>query len=319
MSLLPALLCLIATGAIAWVYIGIVYSLAARKGRPSDDIMLFYGLTGILINGVVYAAVQLTGRGFGPVRPVPADVPPLTMALIAALLLVSGIANYCQIITMSHAMRKGPNGVIWSITQSGMIFPFLMGILIFGVKLTPALLAGMLLIISSIVIFGVVRYAGGAKGEGGNWFLFAVFAFLSVGLNQITANLASYLPHGQEINGPFRTMMLMCGIALSWGVYVLPSRTRRARLLIAEQFRRALPYGASVAAVAAPAMFFLMFPGLDALKNLGLGSIGYPVAVTSCIVGFVVYSVVFLREKPTLLQIAGLLIALAGIVCISLG
>ena len=48
------------------------------------------------------------------------------------VLVICGIANYFQLDLMSRAMQKGPNGIIWSIIQSGFIFPFFMGVVFSG-------------------------------------------------------------------------------------------------------------------------------------------------------------------------------------------
>ena len=45
---------------------------------------------------------------------------------------------------------------------------------------------------------------------------------------------------------------------------------------------------------------FFFYRGLDLVAQAGVGAIGYPVALGSCIVGIELYSVLILREKVTI-------------------
>ena len=58
---------------------------------------------------------------------------------------------------------------------------------------------------------------------------------------------------------------------------------------------------------------YLAFPGLDRLERLGAGSMGYPVMVASCIIGFFPYGLLVLRERIDLRQTIGAILGLAGI------
>lgn len=65
-------------------------------------------------------------------------------------------------------------------------------------------------------------------------------------------------------------------------------------------------------------LFFLFYRGLNILASLGCGSIGYPVAMGSCIAGFLIYSRAILREKAGFAAAAAFLAVLSGILVISL-
>ena len=58
---------------------------------------------------------------------------------------------------------------------------------------------------------------------------------------------------------------------------------------------------------------YLAVPGLDRLERLGAGSMGYPVMVASCIIGFFPYGLLVLRERIDLRQTIGAILGLAGI------
>ena len=58
---------------------------------------------------------------------------------------------------------------------------------------------------------------------------------------------------------------------------------------------------------------YLTFPGLDALERLGAGSMGYPVMVAACIIGFFPYGALALHERIGALQATGAVLGLVGI------
>ena len=62
-----------------------------------------------------------------------------------------------MILLMAKAMEKGPNGIVWSTVQSGLIFPFLMGIVFFNVAVTEKLVSGFVLIAVSVLLYGLSR------------------------------------------------------------------------------------------------------------------------------------------------------------------
>ena len=64
--------------------------------------------------------------------------------------------------------------------------------------------------------------------------------------------------------------------------------------------------------------FCLIYPGMDLLSRLGIGSIAYPLMVGSCIIFFELFAITILREKRQFLQWLALFLCLAGAVCISL-
>ena len=62
----------------------------------------------------------------------------------------------------------------------------------------------------------------------------------------------------------------------------------------------------------------LQYPSMDTLAKHGAGSLSYPLLVGSCVVGFSLYSKLFLKEKMTPLQWGALASCLAGIILICL-
>ncbi len=310
------LLCLVITGGVSWVWVGIVYSRAAHTNTDASLIQFYSALVSIGIN----LAVLPMWNHLHPPAP---DLPVSILATVAATQLLFGAINFFMIRAMTLAMERGPNGVVWSITQSGMVLPFLMGILVFGVELTPGMAAGILLIVTSIALFGLGKNAPKTAGGGGHrpWFHLALLSFLLCGANQCFGNLASYLPRGQEVSSVFRSLWSALGAILPWCRLALVNWIRTRKGIPGSRdvpFGRIFGYAFSMQAIGIPCSYFLFYRGLDGMQRLGHGSAAYPILVCSCLAGFFLYSALFLRERTTRVQLVGAAAAFLGVLVICL-
>lgn len=55
-----------------------------------------------------------------------------TRLLAFGVLFLAGVGNFSAFELMNRAMRVGPNGVVWALAQSALIFPFLFGVIFYG-------------------------------------------------------------------------------------------------------------------------------------------------------------------------------------------
>ena len=62
----------------------------------------------------------------------------------------------------------------------------------------------------------------------------------------------------------------------------------------------------------------LLYNALDRLQAAGLAAIASPIMVASCLVGFVIYGAIALRERPNRYQTLGILCSLGGVVLLAL-
>ena len=96
-----------------------------------------------LLNCAVCIAVAVAGWAASPSALFPSSgCPTATWALVVAGTLLCGVFQYLMILMMGRAMKLGPNATVWAIIQSGLIYPFLMGWLVFGSSMGPRRLAG---------------------------------------------------------------------------------------------------------------------------------------------------------------------------------
>lgn len=282
------IVCLVATG-FTWVAIGIIINSAARQGRNLAAIQFLAALICVAVSLAVLAG---TGE-------------PLLLSPVVPFMLAAGIGNYATFQMMGRAMRSGPGGIVWGLIQSALIFPFLMGMGFFGVSCTGKRAAGVLLILLSIAFFAKCRNAS-RDGRNSGWFGWTLGAFLLAGFTQCMTNLPSYFPFGEASN-VLKTMWVQIGTVLAFLVeaWFRPQLRRTGKI-----WRPVL----LLALATLVPQYFFFYRGLNAVAAHGAGSIGYPVALGSCIIGFYLYSVTVLKERMTPLSAAAGCCGIAGIV-----
>ena len=85
--------------------------------------------------------------------------------------------------------------------------------------------------------------------------------------------------------------------------------------IVGRRYSRNMPVKEAIlqAALLVPS-HFLIFEALDIYEQHGVSGLGYPTAVSTCLMGFSLYSVVILRERLTLLRAMGLACGFIGVV-----
>jgi len=293
------ILLLVATGA-SWVVTGAVIGGAARRNLSVGMVQAGSAL--------VTVAVSLAVLFFRPDPACGFQIRFWTMASIFG----SGFINYFVLLLMGRAMKTGPNGIVWAIVQSALIFPFLVGVIGFGVALTPMRGVGLLAIIAALAFFGLAR---DNRIQGRNWKWAALASLLLAGINQNLSNLPSYFPEAAAVGSVSRSLASSFGtflafLAVNWRT--LPARCGELKNPLVWRYIGWLAGSGIVAG------YLLMYRGLNLVAEAGAGAVSYPVLVSSCIVSFTLYSTVVLKEKLKLVQLGGLGLALAGILLITL-
>ena len=281
-----------------WTVFGYIMGEAPKKGIDVTGLMLIF--TGVEFSLSLIAALS-TG------------IPEVSLSgwvICCGILVACGIVNYFQLDVLSKAMQKGPNGIIWTITQSGFVFPFAVGIIFFGVPLEKVRIIGFACIIISLCVFG---FCGDNNKASGKWKLLAIAAFLITGLSQVLSNLPSYFEEAKKVTPMWRTaafaLGLICGCMIV-RMRRLPElfRTVRQQLKQREVWKMAA-WGSLTNLVTS---IIFLYPGMDALAKVGRGAIAYPVMVCSCLIVFELYAIIVLREKRSFFQMMALLFCIAG-------
>ena len=291
---------------ISWTLYGYVMGKAPKRNIEVTILLIVSSLLGFVLT----ASVGLW-KGFPKVG---------NTALLIALgsQILCGIFNYTQLELMSKAMQKGPNGIIWSILQSGFIFPFFMGIVFFHEPLTLVRLLGFAVVLASLYLFGTGK--NDPEKQYGNWKIYAFAAFAVTGCSQSLSNLPSYFPEAGAVDSAWRTAGFCTGMALGGTVMEL----RKGIVSFAGKLKEGVCNGRfwiyclMMQGVTFIANYFLLYPGMDSLSRHKAGAVSYPLMVSSCIIAFDIFSLVILREKHKAAQWAALLLCIAGVVALSL-
>lgn len=287
---------LILTG-VCWVGIAVVVEKAARERLDLDFIQFASSALIALAAGGAMLFHSPPGGAWG------------MRVLICGSVFLAGCCNFLMLSLMRRAMRQGSEGAVWGIVQSAMIAPFLMGMVLFGVEPTPMRLTGIVLVLIGILLFSRKRRETGRAGSY-VWLVPAFAAFAASGLAQCFANLPSYWREC-AMSSEWRACLVQLGTMTAFGM-ALPFRRKKLR-----------PEGTwsavlLLAAVQILALFFFFYRGLNLVAEQGCGSIGYPVAQGSSIVGFLVFEMLVRKKEGSVLLFAAAAAVCCGILLLVL-
>lgn len=292
----------------SWCLIGLVMGDAPKRGIEPSLVQLFGNSFSVAASVVIMFA---TGS-------VPECSLLITFAT-CAVYAIAGMMNFFMLQIMAYAMQRGPNGIIWAIIQSALIFPFLGGVIFYGVELTFLRGGGILLLLAALVLFGAAKENSNARGH---WRLPAFICLAICAVQQNLQTAPSYYPEARAVGSIVRSLAAAGGGLIGAVFYNLVRLNPERR----KQFRSNLFNPVLWKYIGALQFFNLLFaytlfyPGMNAMADAGLGGMCYPVMVGSCIVSFTLASVWILREKMRPLQVAALGVCLTGLVflCIPL-
>lgn len=312
---------------LSWVVSGAVVGLAEKRGCGTSRQQLVGNAFKLLLTlAVLGAGVAL--------RPGATAFSLRSDRASFLWMVLCGFLNYWAIVCMGRAMRDGPNGVVWTIVQSGFVFPFALGVALGNTPLTAANAAG-----AGCVLLGVA-FCGRAKGEGktshsaeggtsspaatnGGWKVAALAGFALCGITQSAQCLAAMGPAETRPSALLRILFEMTGAFAA----IVPHRLwlwrqgRNAEVPrdpdLGAKYRYLVKICAVQAAIYFTAGFCWLYNALDRLGEAGLIAIANPLMLASCLVGFTAYCALALRERPSHDQIIGTIFALAGIVLIA--
>ena len=291
---------LVIIAGVCWIGVGISVSKCSERGWNYDIIQGLSYLGATMLCALILAG-SAPRSGGGPV-----------FGWGFWLSFLAGITNFYTYVFTSKAMKRGPNGLVWGIMQAGMIGSFLMGMIFFGEKAAPLRIIGLVLILGGIMLMGMSKDSK-PREKGENWLLPALAAFLLVMLTHSCNALPSYLS-ASETDSIVRTMGLYFGGFIGFALTTLPGMIRRRNFGGKAEWINAV----ILTILNTSASLFFFFRGLNLLAENGCGGLGYPIATGVCVVGFSLYSLLFLKEKIARMSLAGLIAVCFGIVTISL-
>ena len=291
----------------SWCLTGLVMGDAPKKGVSTALVQLAGAVTSTVAGLII---LMITGNFSGSSFPV--------TFLVMANYFILGVMNFFLMQLMSYAMQRGPNGVIWCIIQSAMLFPFLSGVIFFGIHLNVFRCAGIVFLLTALVLFGLSKDNSTKQALPGSWKIPAFAGLAIAALQQCLATMPSYYPEAREVASITRALGGSSGIAISAVLYTLKKMTPELKQQLKDNFRSKVlwKYVLILQGFGLLFAYTLFYPGLDAMAVNGLGGMCYPMLVGSCIVSFTISSIFFLKEKIHLIQLIALACCIGGLVCI---
>ena len=313
--MLLGLLFAVLTG-LTWVVTGAIVGLAERRGCGAFRQQLVGTLYSVAAVGLSFAAGPALFPDSGAFAFSGAWKP-------AACMAAWGFLNFWMIFFMGRAMARGPNGLAWTVTQSGLVFPFLMGVLTGRTELTWLRAAGFALILGNVVVSGVAKGGTSKGGSTARWFLPALAAFVFCGANQCAVNLVSYLPEASRPENLERMLWGSLGTLSAWALFMAGRRLLEGPPPRDPDLRGKYLYLLKICGIALVpgflASFWFHFNALDGLAAAGAIAIASPMEVNACLLGFFLYGRLVLRERTSALQNAAFALGLLGVLLIALG
>ncbi len=288
----------------SWCLVGLVMGDAPKRGIEPSLVQLFgHGFSCTLSTIIMFSTASVPKGSLSVI---------LTTCLVYA---VCGSINFFMLQIMAYAMQRGPNGIIWSIIQSALIFPFIGGIIFFGVKLNLPRLGGIIALLAALVMFGFGKDNSNDKG---GWKIpaFICLAFCAVQQNLQVA--PSYFEEARVVNSIVRSLSVATGGFISAIIYNLVRMNPERKIQLKSNLRN-MTLWKYVGALQFFGLIFaytLMYPGMNSMADHGLGGMCYPMLVGSCIISFTLSSVLLLKEKVQPIQLAALIFCISGLVLI---
>ena len=303
--MLVAVLLLFLSG-LCWTCYGYCVSRCTKGGGDYDIVQGWCGLA-VALGGLCGVLFECASKGR---LALPPDASAGTLAALA--LLGGGIGSCICNSFASKAMKDGPNGLVWAMTQAALLAPFLMGVLLFHEVPSPVRYIGLALVVAAVFLMGTTKHGGSSGGTGSAWVGCTLLALFFGMASQCCCVVPSYHPEWNATVA-FRAMAANFGIFIGYlGALALKPVLRRwptafeCRILVLQ------------AVVSFISNFFLFYKGLDRLTALGAGGLAYPITISVCILGMEAYALVALREKTPPQAFCGIAALLAGILCLSL-
>lgn len=239
------------------------------------------------------------------------------ISLTCGALATGGALNFFMLLIMSYAMQRGPNGVIWAIIQSALIFPFLGGIIFFDVAVTWYRLSGLLLLLTALCFFAFCK-DNSIKSSGWKIPAFICLAICAVQQNLTTA--PSYFEEARAVNSIVRTFSSAIGGLLAAIFYLIFRNSSEYRTHILANLRNMTlwKYVGGLQLFNLLFAYTLFYPGMNAMADHGLGGMCYPMMVGSCIVAFTLFSFLVLKERFRAIQVIGLCLCVLGLIMLCL-
>lgn len=226
---------------------------------------------------------------------------------LVLLLTTAGIVGTGGMLCLQRSMTAGAAG--WTVGQSAMVLPFLVGILLLGEPPRLAGILGLLAILGSLVAFSRSRKTpGSGLIPDHGWFRHALLALLLLGIQQSLC----LIPSAWE--GWCDTARLRIPLLLTSGALALIVVSARRRL----RPERGIRLLATLYAALVISGQVLLFAAMDRLRAENRLALAFPIAIGVSMLAVALWDRLIWKNRPDRSAWVGILLGLLGVVLMAL-
>lgn len=243
----------------------------------------------------------------------PPDCDTATHMTVFISLFLAGGLSIVSIFGLKQARQHERTGVIWYAAQVAFVFPFLMGILVFGERLTPVRLLGLVLVGTAAIILGPKFTRNHLKLPDTEkiWKIAAPLGFFCGGLSQCAFILPSFINGAESIGNTLRVFYYCSGTVIAAVALMIrwPSLLESRKCFIPSML---------ICFIMVVSFGFFAFRGFDAMAAAGYGAVAFPLVSACVISGVYLYRRYLIKEKIHIIQTIGFVLGLLGLITILL-
>lgn len=282
---------------LLWAVVGIIFSRVARRNDNYIGFMVVSSSIKAVVAWIVFPRHRVLMDAISQ--------PELFSSL---LLLLAGLSYSVGITLMNKGMKRGHHGATWTLGQSALVIPFGMGVLLWSDQIRIWNIAGLIIILAAIFLFG--RASGKdtpTQVSSNHWLIIVLLAMLFLGVQQTLTTVPSRWPDWQD-SARLRIPMMWTGIMIG---FILLNLRQRQRLVLTA-WREILLLCAIGLLTSG-----MLFHAIDVFAKSSRAALVYPAAVGTCTTAFSLYSVLILREKTTVYHLSGMIAGIVGVLLVS--
>ena len=233
----------------SWCLVGLVMGDAPKKGVEASLVQLFGAAFSVAVSLIILFATSAYST---------ASISATFLTCLAYF--VGCMLNFVMLQLMSQAMQCGPNGIVWAIIQSALVFPFLGGILFFGVDFTLLRGIGISLLLIALVLFALAR--NNRRKSGGRWKLLAFAGLAITAVQQNLTTMPSYFEAARGVPSILRALSASAGtlaMGVLWELF-RPGGARWERLKNGIKNPLLWKYICLSQGISLPLSYFLLYP-----------------------------------------------------------
>lgn len=304
-SVLFGIIAMIIVGS-SWCLVGLVMGDAPKKGIEPSLVQLGGALFSVTFSLVIMVVTSAYSTASARVT-----------VLTCLTYFVATCLNFVMLQLMSKAMQLGPNGIIWAIIQSALVFPFICGIAFFDVNFTFLRGTGIIFLLAALILFAFSKNNDNRSG-GKKWKILAFTCMIIAAVQQNLSTLPSYFEAARGVPSIVRSLSSACGSLFMAVIWNLLQMNQARWNQIKSNIRNVIlwKYIATLQLFGLIFAYTLFYPGMNVMADKGMGGMCYPMLVGSCIVSFTLSSIWLLKEKLRPVQLAALIVCIAGLILI---